>query len=397
MKHSLTVAAWEIKKIVNKSFLLSLLLTPALILMFTVLPGLLGQMAAERQIRLYVVDELGVYQSLVKELEGSNIIPLLYMGERADLENSVRKEKDTAYIVLSPLVMTTRQVAVKTTNEGLLDMTVMQSSLQRVLRQYELAKYGLSPEIIANLETPFSVSTVSLAIGDAVSPMRNIVLGIFVGIMFFVASTTGMLIMQSALTEKRDRLAEVLLSSVSAGSVMLGKILGCLVPSLLQAFLWVVSGLLFARFYYDLTVWHYLLDPRMPLLLFFLSGGYLFFSAMFISLGATMDDPMQASNYQGVVMMTPYLPFLFMGSVIADPNGLVARLGSYFPLTTAGVMLTRLVVADTVILTDIALSGVLLLATTALMVWAAGKIFQTGFLLYGKEATPLEIIRWLRS
>ena len=397
MKHSLTVAAWEIKKIVNKSFLLSLLLTPALILMFTVLPGLLGQMAAERQIRLYVVDELGVYQSLVKELEGSNIIPLLYMGERADLENSVRKEKDTAYIVLSPLVMTTRQVAVKTTNEGLLDMTVMQSSLQRVLRQYELAKYGLSPEIIANLETPFSVSTVSLAIGDAVSPMRNIVLGIFVGIMFFVASTTGMLIMQSALTEKRDRLAEVLLSSVSAGSVMLGKILGCLVPSLLQAFLWVVSGLLFARFYYDLTVWHYLLDPRMPLLLFFLSGGYLFFSAMFISLGATMDDPMKASNYQGVVMMTPYLPFLFMGSVIADPNGLVARLGSYFPLTTAGVMLTRLVVADTVILTDIALSGVLLLATTALMVWAAGKIFQTGFLLYGKEATPLEIIRWLRS
>ncbi|MCL5981092.1 MAG: ABC transporter permease [Firmicutes bacterium] len=397
MKHSLTVAAWEIKKIVNKSFLLSLLLTPALILMFTVLPGLLGQMAADRQIRLYVVDELGVYQSLVKELEGSNIIPLLYMGERADLENSVRKEKDTAYIVLSPLVMTTRQVAVKTTNEGLLDMTVMQSSLQRVLRQYELAKYGLSPEIIANLETPFSVSTVSLAIGDAVSPMRNIVLGIFVGIMFFVASTTGMLIMQSALTEKRDRLAEVLLSSVSAGSVMLGKILGCLVPSLLQAFLWVVSGLLFARFYYDLTVWHYLLDPRMPLLLFFLLGGYLFFSAMFISLGATMDDPMQASNYQGVVMMTPYLPFLFMGSVIADPNGLVARLGSYFPLTTAGVMLTRLVVADTVILTDIALSGVLLLATTALMVWAAGKIFQTGFLLYGKEATPLEIIRWLRS
>lgn len=397
MKHSLTVAAWEIKKIVNKSFLLSLLLTPALILMFTVLPGLLGQMAADRQIRLYVVDELGVYQSLVKELEGSNIIPLLYMGERADLENSVRKGKDTAYIVLSPLVMTTRQVAVKTTNEGLLDMTVMQSSLQRVLRQYELAKYGLSPEIIANLETPFSVSTVSLAIGDAVSPMRNIVLGIFVGIMFFVASTTGMLIMQSALTEKRDRLAEVLLSSVSAGSVMLGKILGCLVPSLLQAFLWVVSGLLFARFYYDLTVWHYLLDPRMPLLLFFLLGGYLFFSAMFISLGATMDDPMQASNYQGVVMMTPYLPFLFMGSVIADPNGLVARLGSYFPLTTAGVMLTRLVVADTVILTDIALSGVLLLATTALMVWAAGKIFQTGFLLYGKEATPLEIIRWLRS
>lgn len=397
MKHSLTVAAWEIKKIVNTSFLLSLLLTPALILLFTVVPGLLGQMAAGREISLYVVDELGVYQTLAKELDGSNIAPLLYMGERSDLESRVRETKGTAYVVLSPLTMTTRQIAVKTNTEGMLDLFILQSALERVLRQHELTAYGLSPEIIVSLETPYSVSTISLVVADDASPMRNIVLGIFAGMMFFVVSTTGMLIMQSALAEKRDRLAEVLLSSVPAGPVMLGKILGCLVPSLLQAFLWAVSGLLFAHFYYDLTVWHYLLDPRMPLLLFFLLGGYLFFSAIFISLGATMDDPMQASNYQGVVMMTPYLPFLFMGSVIADPNGLVARLGSYFPLTTAGVMLTRLVVADTVILIDIVLSGVLLLATTALMVWAAGKIFQTGFLLYGKEATPLEIIRWLRS
>jgi len=34
MRLSLTVAAWEIKQLVNKTFLLSLLLTPALILLF---------------------------------------------------------------------------------------------------------------------------------------------------------------------------------------------------------------------------------------------------------------------------------------------------------------------------------------------------------------------------
>jgi ABC-2 type transport system permease protein len=88
---------------------------------------------------------------------------------------------------------------------------------------------------------------------------------------------------------------------------------------------------------------------------------------------------------------------LFIGPVIADPNGLLARVGSYFPFTTSGVMLARLVFADQVIFLDIILSAVLLLATSALTIWLAGKIFQTGFLLYGKVATPREIIRWLRS
>jgi len=398
MRLSLTVAAWEIKRLINKTFLLSLLLTPALILLFALVPGLLGRLAAERTTRvLYVVDELGVYHDLGRELQGGRITLQLYAGELAALENKVREDNEAAYVVLSPLTLTTRQALIKTGSEGVPDLSALKEALQRVLERHELQSYGLTPEEASGLEKGYSIGTVSLAAARAVSPLSKMVLGAFAGLMYFVITTTGMLIMQSAITEKRDRLAEVLLSSVSAGTLMRGKILGCFVPGLLQGIFLAGSGLLVAYFYYDLVVWQYLWEPRVALLMFFLLAGYLFFSAIFTGLGATMDDPMEASNFQGIVIMIPYLPLLLIGPVIADPNGLLARLGSYFPLTTTGVMLTRLVVAEKVILADIILSAVLLLLTTALTIWAAGKIFQTGFLLYGKEATPREIIRWLRA
>ncbi|HAP31470.1 MAG TPA: hypothetical protein DCQ14_00205 [Firmicutes bacterium] len=398
MRNSLTVACWEIKQLINKSYLFSLLLTPALILLFMLGPELLGRLTAEQAIRhLYVVDELGVYQDLERELQGSNLTLQLYTGERANLENKVRENKEAAYVVLSPLSLTTRQVVVNTGAEGIPDLSALKAALRRVLQRHELQGYGLPPEAAANLEKGYSIQAVSLVDAADVSPMRRTVQGVFAGLMYFVVTTTGMLIMQSAITEKRDRLAEVLLSSVSAGTLMRGKILGCLIPGALQGLVWTGSAALFAYFYFDQPVWQYLLEPRLALLLFFLLAGYLFFAAVFISLGATMDDPMQASNLQGLVIMIPYLPILFIGPVIADPNGLLARVGSYFPLTTSGVMSARLVFAEQVIIMDIVLAAALLLATSAITIWIAGKIFQVGFLLYGKEATPREIIRWLRS
>ena len=41
-------------------------------------------------------------------------------------------------------------------------------------------------------------------------------------------------------------------------------------------------------------------------------------------------------------------------------------------------------------------SGALLLVTSYAAMRAAAKIFRVGMLMYGKSATPKEILRWLR-
>ena len=40
---------------------------------------------------------------------------------------------------------------------------------------------------------------------------------------------------------------------------------------------------------------------------------------------------------------------------------------------------------------------VLTLATTALFVWAGGRIFRVGILMQGKSASFSEMIRWVRA
>ncbi len=46
---------------------------------------------------------------------------------------------------------------------------------------------------------------------------------------------------------------------------------------------------------------------------------------------------------------------------------------------------------------QIALGFALTLATTALFVWAGGRIFRTGILMQGKSASFSEMIRWVRA
>lgn len=177
---------------------------------------------------------------------------------------------------------------------------------------------------------------------------------------------------------------------------MQGKILGYFVLGMIQVLSWLSFGLIAAYMALRIPVWHYLFVPQMPLVLFFALTGYLLYSSILVSFGATIEDMATATNFQGMVTMIPMLPIFFIGPVIVNPNGIIAKIGSYFPLTTPGVMLLRLTLSTTMTTLDILLPALLLVVTVLLMMRLAGKIFKTGILMYGKNATPMEIWRWMR-
>jgi ABC-2 type transport system permease protein len=116
---------------------------------------------------------------------------------------------------------------------------------------------------------------------------------------------------------------------------------------------------------------------------------------MFVGLGATMDDMQSAGNSQGLVIMLPAMSFLFIAPVVQNPNGVVSRFASLFPFTS-WVILTIRDALSPVPFGEIALSAAILIATTAVMIKVAAKIFRIGMLMYGKNATPREIWKWLR-
>ncbi len=112
-------------------------------------------------------------------------------------------------------------------------------------------------------------------------------------------------------------------------------------------------------------------------------------------MGATVEDMTATSNFQGIVMMLPFLPFMFMGPILMDPSGLIAKILTFIPVTTPGVLLIRLSMLEEWPWLEIIIALLVLFIFIWLAMKAAGKIFKMGILMYGKNATPKEIWKWL--
>src|SRR5699024_12313359 len=81
--------------------------------------------------------------------------------------------------------------------------------------------------------------------------LERVVPGIFGGIVLLSIVFTGMYIFQSASLEKKDKIAEIILSSVTPGELMQGKIIGYFILGLLQSAVLLVFAVPFAMWKLD--------------------------------------------------------------------------------------------------------------------------------------------------
>lgn len=395
MKDSLTVASWEIKKMLkNKSFLLSIVLTPVIMLLFVGVPQLLLRLEANKVFSLYVVDHMGISEALSREIALDNVELILYEGDLEQLQEKVKEEQDSGFTVMSPGILDTGQVVIYTGGEGFPELSELSGALEFLLQKQLLSNMGLSPDGVERAVAGFSIQTVSLTYAD--DHWQRFTPVVFAGLMIFAVFLTGMATMQSAMAEKKDRIVEVLLSTTTASSLMQGKIIGYFALGLMQVAVWVLVALVSINLAFKIPVHQYLLTANLPIMIFFALGGYLLYSGLLVSVGATIDDLYTAGNFQGIVFMLPMLPLILAAPVIQNPNGIVAVVGSYFPLTTAGIMLLRLALSKSLSIAGILAPAAILIISTWVVMKLAGKIFKTGILMYGKNATPREILKWLR-
>jgi ABC-2 type transport system permease protein len=82
--------------------------------------------------------------------------------------------------------------------------------------------------------------------------------------------------------------------------------------------------------------------------------------------------------------------------VLRDPDGMLARVLSLFPLTSPSAMPMRVILSDPGIV-EISVAIALLAATVWLFRRLAGRIFEVGMLMYGKEPSFSEMLRWARA
>ncbi|HCC32588.1 MAG TPA: hypothetical protein DEQ28_01615 [Clostridiales bacterium] len=135
---------------------------------------------------------------------------------------------------------------------------------------------------------------------------------------------------------------EVLLSSIEPGHLLDGKVLGHAGLAVIQAAIWIGVGLAANHFHFRLPLGQFIAIGSLPLVGFFALLGYLLFASPFVASGAVIPDLESASNVQGTIMMLPFASMIFVPPAISNPDGLVATIGTLFPITSPFVIMVRM-------------------------------------------------------
>jgi ABC-2 type transport system permease protein len=396
MRNTLKVAKWEIKRnATNKTFIISIILTPILMLVFGLLPSLLGKLEVNKPVTLYVVDRLMVFDILKASVDENKIVPIVSNKTKTEIEKDIKGKKNEAFVVLDNNTLSNKKIDVYTGTDNARDMEILNAALQSILANQKLKSFGMNDAQINEINTPYTFNTIPVE-GKKESEKTKYIPAIFAGILLLAVFVTGTMTFYSSLQEKKDKMVEILLSSIKPQDLMQGKIIGYFVLGLMQIGVWMAFGIPAAQMYFKIPIAKYIFVPELIPMMLFALGGYLMFSAMFVTLGATMEDVQSATNFQGTIMMIPMLPFFLIAPIISDPSGLVAMVGTYFPLTTPGVMLMRLSLANSIPVWELLVSTVVLIATTIAVVKFSGKLFKTAILMYDKTASAKEMIKWLK-
>ncbi len=260
-------------------------------------------------------------------------------------------------------------------------------------------------QVIARVQNPLALSTVTLDESGEVAPVQGgltafIVPYIFsILLMMSIFTASGYLI-QGLGEEKENRVMEILLSSVSPGQLITGKVLGLGAAGLVQILVWFVSARLLAGMASS-TIGGVLSTLQIStsfiaLGLTYFILGYFLFAIIMAGAGAIGANARESQQYSVIFTMMAALPFFFITFIIENPDGVIPLVLTLVPFSAPIAAIIRLGVAD-IPVWQLITSFALLLATIVGLFFLAAKIFRVFLLMYGKTPRFSEVFRYLRQ
>jgi len=410
----------------SRWFLFSTLVVPVLFLGAMILPAVLVDRSIDDPKPILVIDpaESGIADQLIEALRASEVPAELLVdrGPRTnpDLSNldslrsriiageeSAEAERPTAWLYLPPDVIETGDaVLVEDRDTGPVLRRRVSSALHEVVATARLERAGVGTATIAEVIRPTSVSIEPLSAEDGPAGLRQVLGFMFAMALYVMFIVYGQMIARGVLEEKASDIVEILISSLRPWEMMLGKILGIGGVGLTQVAIWgaviaVASmfGLagtapVLAELGLDISGVAVPWDLILWSLVYFVTG-YLLYSGVFAAAGALVTSEQDVQQVMIPALMPIILPILTLPAAMQTPDAPWVVAMSLFPFFSPILMPMR-IAASHVPLWQSALAVVLLLASTLVLAWAAGRIYRVGILMKGKRPNLPELVRWLR-
>lgn len=431
-----------LKRVKKKSFIVLTLLVPLLFAgMFALIIALsvhddkqertiavydestlfLGELEQEGYTRYHFIPR-AEYEQLKSTIKESGFYALLYIPENIFSNNTAQ-------------LFSEKQVPIELSEQisRKLSRFIENSKRQKIIEETGIA--DLEERLS---ETRTSVKLNTLKVSETGEAQKSSSGAAFIAsyamgfIIYFFVFMYGSMVMRSVMEEKKNRIVEVIISSVKPFQLMAGKIIGTALVGLTQVAIWVligIIGLTVAQSFFtpesaqqmsqSLMESRQAMGPNMQetagqnqvteilevignlnisLILFsfvfYFLAGYLMYSSLLGAVGAAVDNDEDSQQMVFPITFPLILSIMLLFPISRNPEGPVAFWGSIIPFTSPVAMLAR--VPYGVPAWELILSMGLLVVATVGAIWVAAKIYKTGLLMYGKKVNLKELIKWLR-
>jgi ABC-2 type transport system permease protein len=326
---------------------------------------------------------------------------------RKQLNADVQNDRIKAYLVLDDRTLEkgVAEWRAQSVKSDLVMREKIASLLSRAATKVRLKDRGVDPEIYEKARLRITVDPHEAKEVESEASKNagfNLaVSGVFFFLIYISIFLYGAQIMRGVLEEKNNRIVEVLISSVRPTDLMLGKIIGIGFVGLTQYAIWGALAVLASLPGVVAMLGMAEGLPPIPVLtivafiVFFLLG-YFLYAAIYAALAAPFNSEQEAQQLLMIPTMLLVLASTTWFFAFNQPNGLMAVVLSFFPLTSPLLMFMRISVQPPPFW-QIGLSVAMLAASVWGMAWLAGRIYRIGILMYGKKPTIPEIFRWIRQ
>lgn len=423
------------ERVYKKSFILTTILMPLVMLLLAAAPTLLLQFSDSDTHNITVVDESGAVAQLLNSdeivkftLSDKDIAAsLVTMGEDNGCFGVLHIGKD---IITNP-----NDVRLYTTSSSSLMLEEsITSQLEKIIENERLKAYNIEnlDEILAKVEASVHLTTIDKEAAVS-STMASSVMGMVLGfLLYFLLAIYGAMVMQSVIEEKSSRILEVMVSSVRPFEMLMGKIFGVALVAATQILVWGVLLVLFSAIAMPMLMPENLaesiqlaqsgadlsaiasqqeIDPELitamasmldtghlimvlGAVLLFAVGGFLLYASLYAAVGASVDQAQDAQQLTMVITIPIIISFIVTMLIVQDPNSPVIQWCSMIPFTAPIVMVAR--IPSGVPTWEIVTSLVLLYATFVVCVWGAAKIYKIGIFMHGSKPKLKDLWHWLR-
>lgn len=414
---SIIISREYLERVKRKSFIITTLLVPLLMIICMVAPALFMLLGDDEQRNIAVIDDTGQIAQLLRDTDD---IRFTTTGSK-NLDDARADNDYDAILAIGARAIDNPDGAITLYTRGAASMNTdieVTSQLNRAIEDIRLRAYNIDNirQILKEVEADVTLSTVRIDTSEdtETSSVLSYFLGLLMDMLLYMFILIyGQMVMNSIIEEKSNRVLEIVVSSVKPMTLMMGKIIGVGLVAITQILIWAViagaaSGWLLpflssstdvssepavAAAIQQLSDTGYVASLFIYMILFFI-GGYLFYSSIYAAIGSAVDNIQDAGQLSSVATIPVIIGIIASMSIIQNPNTALAFWLSVIPFTSPMAMMSRLPFGVPVWETILSLT--LLYASFIFMIWLCGKIYRVGIFMYGKKPTFVELMRWAR-